>query len=58
MRLQYFTQMTAEEPDKYTDTHTHVIKKKLAEGQLSKIQEEHEITILYPYLSGAPFAFW
>jgi len=50
--------MTTEDSDKCTDTLTHVIKKKLAEGQLSKLQEEHEITILYPYLSGAPFATW
>jgi len=46
MRLQYFHQMAQEASDIYTDTHTHVIKKKLAEGQLSKKLGKHEITIL------------
>ena len=56
LRPAFFFNQTAGVSDGYTDRGTYVIKKKLAEGQLSKIQEEHEITILYPYLSGAPFA--
>ena len=40
MRLQHFHQMAQEVSDIYTDTRTHVIKKKLAEGQLSKTTRE------------------
>ena len=54
MRLQYSHQMAQQASDKYTDTHTHVIKKKLAEGQLSKKQGKHEIIIFPPNEKGSP----
>ena len=46
--------MAQEASDRYTDTHTHVIKKELAEGQLSKNIGKHEILILSPNGKGSP----
>ena len=54
MRVQYFHQTAQETSDIYADTHTHVIKKKLAEGQLSKQLGKHEIIILSPNGKGSP----
>ena len=36
MGLQYPTQLTTEESDKYTDTHTHVIKKSWPKASFQK----------------------
>ena len=46
--------MAQEASDRYTDTHTHVIEKELAEGQLSKKLGKHEIIILSPNGKGSP----